>query len=241
MLAGEDGVGDIEKVNRGTALESLFGGAAVAANVADSHAGNDISFRAVDPVDVRVRHLSISVGRSPTGPEAVVAAAFSRRRKKQESNTKTILNDVSADMSSGTLTAIIGSSGSGKTSMLNAMSKRMHGRRVEISGNISFHGPGHSSSIRTAYVLQQDVLIPTLSVRETLRYSADLRLPSSVTAAERRRVVEEVILELGLKDAADTRIGNNIHRGCSGGEKRRTSIGVQVQAPPGVICWNGSD
>ena len=83
--------------------------------------------------------------------------------------------------------------------------------------------------------MQQDVLIPTLTVRETLRYSADLRLPPPTTEEERRRVVEEVILELGLKECADTRIGNHQHKGCSGGEKRRTSIGVQLLSNPSVL------
>ena len=49
------------------------------------------------------------------------------------------------------------------------------------------------------------------------------------------RVVEEVILELGLKECADTRIGNHQHKGCSGGEKRRTSIGVQLLSNPSIL------
>src|SRR5699024_1034200 len=80
-----------------------------------------------------------------------------------------------------------------------------------------------------------DVLIPTLTVRETLRYSADLRLPPPTTTEERHAAVERAILELGLKECADTRIGNDAHKGCSGGEKRRTSIGVQMLANPSVL------
>jgi ABC-type multidrug transport system ATPase subunit len=83
--------------------------------------------------------------------------------------------------------------------------------------------------------MQQDVLLPTLSVRETLQYAVDLRLPPPSTKEERSAVVEEVILELGLKECAGTRIGNNVHKGCSGGEKRRTSIGVQLLANPSVL------
>jgi ABC-type multidrug transport system ATPase subunit len=131
-------------------------------------------------------------------------------------------------MQSGTLTAIIGGSGSGKTSLLNQMSGRMHGNRLSVSGRTLFNGNEDASGVRSAYVIQQDILIPTLTIRETLMYAADLRLPASVSKEERRQLVEEVILELGLKEAADTRIGNHEHRGCSGGEKRRTSIGIQV-------------
>ncbi|OCK83730.1 P-loop containing nucleoside triphosphate hydrolase protein [Lepidopterella palustris CBS 459.81] len=202
-----------------------------------SHRDNTISLREVDLVDVRIRNLSVTVDESPRRPTALVSALARKRGKLQSENrhVKTILDDISADMPSGTLTAIIGGSGSGKTSMLNVMSRRMHSRRLDISGTTSFNGGDDFASVRSAYVMQQDVLLPTLTVRETLRYAADLRLPSSVNREERRRVVEETILELGLKEAADTRIGNHAHRGCSGGEKRRTSIGVQLLANPSVL------
>jgi len=90
-------------------------------------------------------------------------------------------------------------------------------------------------SIRSAYVIQQDILLPTLTVRETLMYAAQLRLPSSVSQTERKQLVEEVILELSLKEAADTRIGDHAHKGCSGGEKRRTSMGVQLLSNPSLL------
>ena len=79
-------------------------------------------------------------------------------------------------------------------------------------------------SISAAYVKQQDVLLPTLTVRETLHCAADLRLPTHTTK-ERNDMVDDVIMELGLKNCANTRIGNNANKGCSGGEKRRTSVG----------------
>ncbi|KAI9816598.1 MAG: hypothetical protein M1827_001730 [Pycnora praestabilis] len=201
-------------------------------------AGNDLSFRAVDPVDVRIRNLSVSVDITSVGA-ASLFARFSRKRRKvggeSGSQMKTILNDVSADMPTGALTAIIGGSGSGKTSMLNIMSERMHGSRLQLSGTTSYNGHAELSNVRSAYVMQQDVLLPTLTVRETLQYSADLRLPPPTTQEERRRVVDEVIMELGLKECANTKIGNHAHKGCSGGEKRRTSIGVQLLANPSVL------
>jgi ABC-type multidrug transport system ATPase subunit len=73
-----------------------------------------------------------------------------------------------------------------------------------------------------------------LTVRETLRYSAALRLPST-SQRERNELVEQVILQLGLKDVANTLIGDEFRRGVSGGEKRRTSIGVQLLANPSVL------
>jgi len=61
--------------------------------------------------------------------------------------------------------------------------------------------------------MQQDLLLPTLTVRETLQYTAVLRLPFLSNAKERRAVVESVILELGLKECANTRIGSSITQG----------------------------
>lgn len=119
--------------------------------------------------------------------------------------------------------------------MLNVMSQRMAGGSLHTSGTTTFNETLPLSSVRYAYVMQQDVLLPTLTVRETLQYSAELRLPSAFTAEERTQVVEEVILQLGLKECANTRIGDNDHKGCSGGEKRRVSIGVQLLANPSVL------
>jgi ABC-type multidrug transport system ATPase subunit len=62
-----------------------------------------------------------------------------------------------------------------------------------------------------------------------------LRLPPRTSADNKRKIVDEVIQELGLKECANTRIGNSQHGGCSGGEKRRVSIGVQLLANPSVL------
>lgn len=87
-----------------------------------------------------------------------------------------------------------------------------------------------------AFLIQLVSFRRSLTVRETLTYAAELRLPSSVNASERQRLVEEIILELGLKECANTVVGDGYRRrGCSGGERRRVSIGVQMLANPSVL------
>ena len=194
---------------------------------------NELSLRNVEPVDIRVRDLCVSIDVSSSGFAAIKAGLTSR--KAHVKTHKYILKDVDARLPSGSLTAIIGSSGSGKTSMMNALSDRLKGGRLETSGTILYNDNTKLSTVRSAYVLQQDVLLPTLTVRETLTYAAELRLPPPTTTSERRQVVENVILELGLKECANTRIGTNVHKGCSGGEKRRTSLGVQMLANPSIL------
>lgn len=195
-----------------------------------SHAHNAFSLHEVNPVSVRLENLSVFVNESPNA-----LTNFFSRKKVATAQAKTILDDVSADLPSGTLTAIIGGSGSGKTSLLNQMSGRMKGNRISTSGRTLFNGSEDASNINSAYVIQQDILLPTLTVRETLAYAARLRLPPSVTQMERTQLVEEVITELSLKEAAETRIGDHAHKGCSGGEKRRTSLGVQLLSNPSLL------
>lgn len=195
---------------------------------------NRISLSEVDPVDVQIRDLSVSVDISPVFSLSSFHLKPPRNGEPRP-EPKRILHSASASMLAGTLTAIIGGSGSGKTTMLNTMSERIASGRMSFGGHTLFNGMKGVNSIRSAYVMQQDILLPTLTVRETLRYSADLRLPPPTTETERRKVVEEVILELGLKECADTKIGNSQHKGCSGGEKRRVSIGVQMLSNPSVL------
>lgn len=199
---------------------------------------NHLSLSEVEPVDIQIRNLAVDVDISSFS-SPLARLGLGKRKRNQDGEAplerKKILHSVSASMCAGTLTAIIGGSGSGKTTMLNTMAERMTSGRITFQGTTTFNGVQGVRSVRAAYVMQQDVLLPTLTVRETLQYSADLRLPPPTTEEERRKVVEEVILELGLFECADTRIGNHQHKGCSGGEKRRTSIGVQLLSNPSVL------
>jgi ABC-type multidrug transport system ATPase subunit len=112
----------------------------------------------------------------------------------------------------------------------------MRGSNLTITGSTRYNGSPDLLTITSAYVTQTDVLLPSLTVRETLLYAASLRLPSSTTSQQRSQLVEEVILELGLKECAATRIGDGFKKGgCSGGERRRVSIGVQMLKNPSVL------
>ncbi|KMU90335.1 ATP-binding cassette sub-family G member 5 [Coccidioides immitis H538.4] len=230
MIAEEKGISRVE------ADEEAAIGIDSHVQAAKHQSRTHLSFRKVQPVDVHVKELVVRVDTVPPIWQSSPSLLWDRLRRKTKGDPlKTVLDGVTAAMPSGSLTAIIGGSGSGKTSLLNVMAGRMNTGRVKISGSATFNGHDNINSVRSAYVMQQDVLIPTLTVRETLQYSADLRLPPPTTHDERQNVVNNVILELGLKECADTRIGTTTHKGCSGGEKRRTSIGVQMLSNPSVL------
>lgn len=84
---------------------------------------------------------------------------------------------------------------------------------------------------------QDDTLIATLTVREAIHYSAQLQLPTSMSSAEKRERADATIREMGLQEAADTRIGGTwgAGKGLSGGQKRRVSICMEMLTHPKLL------
>jgi ABC-type multidrug transport system ATPase subunit len=189
-----------------------------------------------------LRDLTVAVHwREPAEQSTGVLSLLPRQLARTQLASKIILDGVSADIVAGTLTAIVGGSGSGKTTLLDTISQRVKTSRIDVAGSVyyntsllSFH-KGTKAHINVPYALQDDVLLPQLTVRETLTYAAALRLPSSVTHKERCQRVNHVLEDLGLTHCADTRIGDSLHKGCSGGERRRTTVAIQLLTDSSVL------
>ncbi|KAI3839919.1 hypothetical protein MKX03_025184 [Papaver bracteatum] len=143
------------------------------------------------------------------------------------SNKKVLLNDISGEAKEGEILAILGPSGSGKTTLIDALEISKESLKGSVTMNGETLEPGVLKMI-SAYVMQDDLLYPMLTVEETLMFSAEFRLPRSLSKAKKMERVQTVIDELGLRDAANTIIGDEGHRGISGGERRRVSIGVDI-------------
>ncbi|KAL5151507.1 ABC transporter G family member 10 [Glycine soja] len=148
---------------------------------------------------------------------------------------KFILKDVNCEARPGEITAIAGPSGAGKTTLLEILAGRIPPCN-KVSGHVLVnHRPMDVNQFRrtSGYVTQDDALFPSLTVRETLMYSAMLRLPGGRKVAAIR--VEDLMKELGLDHIADSRIGGGSDHSISGGERRRVSIGVDLVHDPAVI------
>ncbi|CAA6669547.1 unnamed protein product [Spirodela intermedia] len=129
----------------------------------------------------------------------------------------------------------MGPSGSGKSTLLDSLSGRLPSNAF-LSGTILLNGRKTTLSFGTAaYVTQEDNLTSTLTVRETISYTANLRLPEKMPWSEKKRLVEGTIDEMGLRDCTDTPIGNWHLRGISTGEKRRVSIAVEILTRPRLL------
>ncbi|XP_041960187.1 broad substrate specificity ATP-binding cassette transporter ABCG2b [Alosa sapidissima] len=149
---------------------------------------------------------------------------------------KDILKNVSGIMKTG-MNAIMGPTGSGKTSLLDVIAGRKDPRGLR-GGQVLVDGQQVTSELRlsSAYVVQDDILMGTLSVRESLLFSANLRLPRQLhSASVKKERVESIIQELGLQDCADTKIGTEFLRGVSGGERKRCSIGMELITSPSLL------
>eukprot|EP01135_Chromosphaera_perkinsii_P006886 Nk52_evm41s621 gene=Nk52_evmTU41s621 len=148
---------------------------------------------------------------------------------------KTLLSNVSGLVQPGEMLAVMGPSGAGKSTMLDSLAARINLDNIE--GSITLNGRDIDSKLKhiLSYVAQDDALIGSLTVREAIEYSAKLKSPPSVSAAERKANVDSIIEILGLQRVADSRIGNAVFRGISGGERRRVSVAVEIVTKPKLI------
>eukprot|EP00730_Choanoeca_flexa_P017158 TRINITY_DN8223_c0_g1_i1.p1 TRINITY_DN8223_c0_g1~~TRINITY_DN8223_c0_g1_i1.p1 ORF type:complete len:653 (+),score=153.38 TRINITY_DN8223_c0_g1_i1:329-2287(+) len=149
-------------------------------------------------------------------------------------NSKQVLHGISGQVNPGEVLAIMGPSGAGKTSLIQILCGRT---APDVGSEVTLNNRPMDKRGRRAisYVMQNDILLANLTVRETLRYAALLKLPQHYTREMKLARVEHVIDELGLRKAADTLIGNDIRRGVSGGEKKRVNVGVELMAEPAVM------
>ncbi|KAI3929371.1 hypothetical protein MKW92_005105 [Papaver armeniacum] len=131
--------------------------------------------------------------------------------------------------------AIMGPSGSGKSTLLDALAGRL-ASKTKQSGSIKVNGRKQALAFGTsAYVTQDDALTKTLTVKESVYYSAMLQLPESMTNFEKKERAETTIREMGLQEAMNTRIGSWSNKGLSGGQKRRVSICIEILKRPKLL------
>eukprot|EP01135_Chromosphaera_perkinsii_P011293 Nk52_evm74s2367 gene=Nk52_evmTU74s2367 len=154
---------------------------------------------------------------------------------KNETYERQIIKSVTGAIKPGQMTALMGPSGAGKSTLLDILSHRQMSGRKE--GEVLYNGQPWSKGLKRTigYVEQKDILIPTLTPREIIRYTAQLKLRSSVTPAEIEARVDSIIEELGLSSCQDTLIGDYNSRGISGGQAKRVNIGIELVTDPKVL------
>ncbi|RCI11894.1 hypothetical protein L249_4200 [Ophiocordyceps polyrhachis-furcata BCC 54312] len=153
-------------------------------------------------------------------------------------NNSQILSQIQGICRPGEATAIMGASGAGKTTFLDILARK--NKRGQVSGNFFVNGEKVSDAeFRNVvgFVDQEDTMLPTLTVHETILNSALLRLPRDMSRVVKEQRAFEVEKELGIYHIRDSLIGSEDDggRGISGGEKRRVGIACELVTSPSVL------
>jgi len=187
--------------------------------------GDVVTIGNVDLVFTRDTLVRRTEAATRTGGLEVNAVCFEVDHGKQ------LLDHISLTARPGTLTAIIGGSGAGKTTL----SRLIAGYTSPTSGSVTFEGHNihaeyASMRSRIGMVPQDDVVHRQLTVSQALGYAAELRLPPDTSKADREQVVAQVLEELELTKHADTRVDK-----LSGGQRKRASVALELLTGPSLL------
>ncbi len=165
---------------------------------------------------------AVFVARSEQG-----ALRLDAERVSMSIGDKQILKETTLSIEPGQLVAFIGESGSGKTTLLKALA----GVTSPSGGAVTVNGEAVSTRLTDiGYLPQDEIVHPDLTVRESLQYSAKLRLPTDTGADELAATVARALDELGLAEHADTRIGS-----LSGGQRKRVGVATELLSRPSLL------
>lgn len=156
---------------------------------------------------------------------------------KSKNGLRKILNGMTGFARPGEFLAVMGTSGSGKTIFLNALTGAVRdSSKISLSGEVlankqSIYDINFYKYI--GYVTQDDILLDMLTVRESVTFAA--RLKNVGPDDQKIAKVDSVLTELGLMKCQHTLIGNEAVKGVSGGEKKRVCIAIELITTPSVL------
>jgi len=151
---------------------------------------------------------------------------------------KQIIKNASGFVDQGDALFIMGSSGAGKTTLLNILADQVNRpSKSKLDGEVLLNDSMKITSDNfgayAAYVLQDDFLFPSFTCEQSIQFAANLRL--NLNDEDTQVVVDDIINELSLNKCRKTIIGNEQIKGLSGGERKRTSIAVEMVSNPKIL------
>ncbi|KAJ3672172.1 hypothetical protein LUZ60_006893 [Juncus effusus] len=166
----------------------------------------------------------------------VIEVAFKDLTLTLKGSKKRLLRSVTGKLMPGRVAAVMGPSGAGKTTFLNALAGKATG--CETSGLVLINGkiePIRAYKKIIGFVPQDDIVHGNLTVEENLWFSARCRLSADLSKADKVLVVERVIESLGLQVVRDSLVGTVEKRGISGGQRKRVNVGLEMVMEPSLL------
>ncbi|XP_061351433.1 pleiotropic drug resistance protein 3-like isoform X2 [Gastrolobium bilobum] len=158
--------------------------------------------------------------------------------KKHGSNEKKLqlLRDITGAFRPGILSALMGVSGAGKTTLMDVLSGRKTGGIIEGDIRIGGYPKVQKTFARVSgYCEQNDIHSPYITVEESVTYSAWLRLPTEIDSVTKGKFVEEVLETIELDDIKDCLVGIPGQSGLSTEQRKRLTIAVELVSNPSII------
>ncbi|XP_037042712.1 ATP-binding cassette sub-family G member 4-like [Bradysia coprophila] len=146
---------------------------------------------------------------------------------------KTILNGLNGEFKSGELTAIMGPSGAGKSTLMDILAGYT---THNVNGQITINGQERNLKRfrrQTAYIMQDHNLHSFITVMEAMHFSANLKIGSEMTQAEKKLRIRQILEAIGLYESRRTRTGK-----LSGGQKKRLAIALEIFDNPPVMFFD---
>jgi len=156
-------------------------------------------------------------------------------------SARRVLHQLSGYVDSGQVMALLGPSGGGKTTLLDILAMRKTVGRIE--GSVRVNGQERRPcefQRASAFILQESILLPTLTVGETLCFYAEMLLPQHTSLPQKKKRVGEVLTLVGLSTSYNMLVGGtlasgiNMH-GISSGERKRLSIAAAMLPKPDLV------
>ena len=183
-----------------------------------------------------------------TAPTTLLATTANAIRGKRERKVDSIR---SADglVRRGEMLVVLGRPGSGCSTLLKSLSGETRGVVIDPSSTLRYQGisldiPRSAIRGECIYTAEQDIHFPELTVAETIQFAAEARVPRECRGPSRKGYVECLkgfmldVFELSM--VKDTKIGNEIIRGISGGERKRLSIAEAMIGLGPLQCWDNA-
>lgn len=169
-------------------------------------------------------------------PDVPLDIRIAERSVWQRAKKLMLLQDINMTINSGEMVLILGGSGAGKTTFMNAVMGYEKAEGKITHGGTDIYEDFESMKYKIGFVPQQDLLRGSDTVYATIENAAQMKLPTSVKKSERSQRIEKVLETLGLSRERESLVSK-----LSGGQRKRLSIAVEYISDPSLFFLDEPD